>query len=213
MGHNSETEQERVKKQQFFKLLSSHNGYKSDRASADSEIKGVYQRAATFGITKEHFKYAQMFQDPEKEADFMKSLQTMMEVAEWMGAKPSRQLSLNLNDRTPQADIAYTAGYRVGAMAGDARNPYHEGSKEGQAWQKGFHDGDDLRRAELRANVTEQEQEESAPWDGEEEEQEASGEPEKKKRGRPPKKTAETETKTQDDADWDSAAPAPASIN
>lgn len=217
MGHNTkETDEDRLRKQQFFKLFGQKKKYESSRASADSEIKGVYQRAQAAGLTKKHFAFAKKFDDVETEEEFMEDLRIMMEVAQWMGARPARQMSLNLVDRTPQTEVAYSAGYRVGAIGGAMQNTYDPGSAEGQEWLRGFHDGNALRVADDRAKRTAEELAE-ADGGGDDEDGDSDEKPAAvatgKKRGRPPKaKPVDEAPVTQSvasgaDAEWDAAAP------
>lgn len=148
--HNSETEQDKLRKQTFFKLLGAHNGYMADRASADSEIKDVYKRAQTMGLTKKHFDLAKKIQDPEKKAEFIEDLKIAIEVAEWCGSELSTQLSLELVDRRTQDEIGHAEGFQVGAMGGKNKNPHDQASERGQGWQRGFNDGNAFRNQSFK---------------------------------------------------------------
>lgn len=153
--HNGETQDELLRKQQFFKLFGELQNKNSDAAGIKGEINGIYQRAKAFKISKGAFKFALTLQDKDT-SEVIADLEEKLWVARNMGHSVGRQFNL-FEDKTPQDERAYQEGHAVGAMGGENKNPYDAGSPEGQAWQKGMNEGNTFRNETFKAAIDETE--------------------------------------------------------
>lgn len=151
MGHNSENEDDKFRKQQFYKLLGEYRTRMSDQAEAKGEIKTLYQRAGTFDIPKKAFAFAEKLRKDE-DGKIIAELEMQLWVAQTLGHPLGAQMSL-FGDERPAEDRAYDEGYRAGALREPNRNPYEAGSKQGQRWQAGHNDGNAFVNKELEAAV------------------------------------------------------------
>lgn len=67
----------------------------------------------------------------------------------WAGIPINTQLDM-FEDRTPLVERAYRDGEEAGLRGDTLRNPYNEASEEGQAFAKGWHDGQGALFAGIR---------------------------------------------------------------
>jgi len=173
LGHNQLTEDEQLRNQQFYKLLTEYRGQMSDRATADTNIKDIYKRASTFQIPNGAFAFAERLRNGDA-AEIIADLEMKLWVARATGHELGRQFDMFRGDRAPSDEIAYDKGFTAGAMRSSAKNPYDLGSADGQAWQRGFNEGTAFINKELanKMNEAEEQKEPEAP------EEEAGKDPE-----------------------------------
>ncbi|NTD85448.1 hypothetical protein G6M23_05525 [Agrobacterium tumefaciens] len=150
--HNEKTEQEQYEDQQFLKGFTELKDITSEMAGMKGDMNAVYKRLKDLGWSKKDYEFAKTLEDKDVGqviADFERKIR----IAKLFGHQLGRQLELNVTDRTPQADRAYEEGLAVGRLRKSTSNPYHPGSEEYQAWQKGMNEGTAFINKELAAEV------------------------------------------------------------
>lgn len=149
MGHNSDSEADKIAQAVFMDSLRQIIEGKSAIASTMGDLAAVYKRLGDFGITKADVKWALDL----RERDAPKVLAEMrrrLRIAGWFGHQLSRQLTLLDEDRTPIEDAAFDAGHAVATMRGStAENPHDLSTIAGQAWLRGYHQGTALMNTAL----------------------------------------------------------------
>lgn len=154
-GHNTKTDQELYEEQKFLEGYSELKSHTSEMAGIKGDMGAIYKRLKDLGWTKKDIEFAASLEDKDVGqviADFERKIR----IARMFGHQLGRQLDLMDADRTPQEDRAYDEGFAVGRRRGSSVNPYHAGSAEGQGWQKGFNDGNELANKDLAAAVEDQ---------------------------------------------------------
>lgn len=139
--HNSKTDQELKEEQRFLQGYTEIKGLKSDMASTKADMGTVYKRLNDMGgWTKKDIEFAESLEDKDVGkviADFERKIR----IAKLFGHQLGRQLELMDKDRTPQHERAYEEGLAAGKLRKSGVNPYHAGSKEYDAYQRGMNDG------------------------------------------------------------------------
>lgn len=197
IGHNSglDPAQERA----FIREFSAIKEAESEMAESKGVLSGIYKRLENAGFTKEDVKWAKSL-EAKNVSEVVASMKRKIAIATIMGHAIGRQMEMFDKDRTPLEDAAYLEGMGAGRLRKQNVNPYDMGSIAGQAWQRGFGDGNAEANAALsealsdgiiKAGVDEtSEDDEDADLAGSEEDE-----------------AEEAESSSEDD-DWDAAAPA-----
>lgn len=156
--HNSESAEQQLRRQQFYLILGEIKRRDSEMAATKEEMKGLYDRAKKFQISKNAINLAKRWSDMS-DADIQAEVDDIVFVAQATKRKVGRQLSPLDEDRAPLTEQAYDAGYIVGVEGGDATNPWTAGSEEGNKWQEGVNDGNAFRNAKFAEAIAETESE------------------------------------------------------
>ena len=121
MGHNSD--QEKLRRQQFHILLGRIKGKEGDIAGAKGDLSALYDRAKIAGISKDVLKLAKKWGN-KSDAEISEEISDIIFVAQELKTSAGRQLSLLDEDRAPATEVAHDAGYLVGVQGRSATNPY-----------------------------------------------------------------------------------------
>jgi uncharacterized protein (UPF0335 family) len=145
IGHNAATasEDELRKKQVLYSSLGSVRTHKKDIASNNSEIKDVYARAKHFGISKKGIQFALTLDDKDAN-EVIADLEEKLWIARALGHPLGRQMDL-LRDTPPAEEIAYEEGFAIGGQGKSDPGRYDISTPQGQAFQRGMNDGNELR--------------------------------------------------------------------
>jgi hypothetical protein len=140
-GLDAQDERTQWENQQFLKGLREISNLESDMAGKKSDIGAVYRRGEQCGgWTKADFKWAQELE--KKDAPkVIATMERRIRIARLLGHGVARQFSMFDEDRTPLDERAYEEGYAAGALRKPMANPYGLESPAGQAYQRGFNDG------------------------------------------------------------------------
>ncbi|MCO5730134.1 hypothetical protein [Rhizobium sp. SSA_523] len=162
--HNQKTEQELREEQKFLQGFTDIKSLRSEMASTKADMGAIFKRLKDIGWTKVDIDFAFSLEDKDVGqviADFERKIR----IAKMFGHQLGRQLELLDKDRTPQQDRAYEDGLAAGKLRRANNNPYHAGSKEADAWQRGFNEGHEFINRDMdgAVNGTSQDEGEQAP--------------------------------------------------
>lgn len=147
--HNQKSEQEIREDQAFLRGYSDIKGKKSEIASTTADMGVVYKRIKDIGgWTKKDVEFAMSLEDKDV-GQVIAEFERKIRIAKLFGHQLGRQLELMDKDRTPQEDRAYEEGLAAGKLRKPNSNPYHPGTKEADAWQRGYNEGSEFINKEL----------------------------------------------------------------
>ena len=152
--HNQKTERELFEEQQFFANFNQIKEYRSDMAGIKGEMSGLYGRLKDLGWSKKDVEFAMSLEDKDV-SEVIRDFENKLRIARMFGHQLGRQLDLLDADRTPADERAYEEGRAAGMRRASNSNPYGMNTESGQAWQRGFNDGNELINKELSEAVQE----------------------------------------------------------
>lgn len=148
--HNTKTEQELYEEQKFLDGFSAIKGLDSEMAGIKGDMGAQYKILKDLGWSKKDVEFAKSLEDKDV-GQIISDFERKLRIARMFGHQLGRQLDLLDKDRTPQEDRAYEEGYSAGRRRQSKTNPYHPGSAEGQNWEKGIREGNELANRDLAA--------------------------------------------------------------
>lgn len=192
-GHNSglDPAAERV----FIREFQNVKDAESDMAESKGTLAQIYKRLDNAGFPKEMIAFAKSL-EKRNVSEVISEFELKIKICRLMGHAAGRQLNMFEKDRTPLEDKAYEDGKAAGLFGRNAVNSYGMASLEGQAWQRGFNDGNVARNEALNEEINGEIIKVDAGDQGNN-----NGEP-------PAPEDADATGDTPED-DWDAAAPTP----
>lgn len=137
IGDNSQDLTEEQSQALFFHHRRLYKDALAKKKKADADFKNTCKRAKAEKVDPRMIKFSIDLEDDDgtlatEQADRER-------VAAWMGLSLGGQA--DMFDRTPAVDRAFDEGKRAGMEGKDCSPPYEPGGEVGQAWLRGWHEG------------------------------------------------------------------------
>lgn len=141
-GHNSGDLAEKDRKVLFFINRKDWLEAMTAKKAADAKVKQVGKAIKAdlgkYGL--DQIKAYEQAQTAEGLAELKARRDADLQAMRFAGVPINTQLDIFL-DRAPLTERAYTEGEEAGLRGDSLSNPYNEASAEGQAYARGWHDG------------------------------------------------------------------------
>lgn len=112
---------------------------KAKIAKATNSHRAFLKDALRDGFTKADFELAAELSSPEGEKAYIERVANQMRIATYVGAAIGTQFSLlDLTDRTPIADRAYSEGERASMESKPCQPPYDPSTEASRKWIEGW---------------------------------------------------------------------------
>jgi len=127
------------------------------------ELNRLRKLAKADGFKLALIDEAMRMNDIEDDSIIVDEMKEWMQIAAWMGLPVGQQIDLfSEPDRTPLTDAAFAAGRTAGLLARDPKPPHEESTEAGQAWMRGWHEGQRMMGEDLKSAMEKKNAEKSA---------------------------------------------------
>ncbi|HTV69304.1 MAG TPA: hypothetical protein VMF90_12275 [Rhizobiaceae bacterium] len=176
-GHNENGITEQDRRVLFFINRKDYHEALAAKKAADAKMKliGKQIKADLGKHGLDQIKDYDKAKTAEGQEELKARVEASMQAMRWAGVPVGTQLDL-LDDRAPLDERAYAMGEEAGLRGETLVNPYNESTAEGQAYAKGWHDGQGALFAGIRKKqeaaelIKAGDESDDAPFDDEDQE-------------------------------------------